>query len=499
MRAAIGIQIFHRTPAMLPYSSHTAVQKRHFALQKRQIACLFQIAVYRHRDPDLAVRIVPLIQRHPRPRCMSIRVLMLQRFYNLVPRRVRIEAGIPPRILQRVPIAARCAAAHLRTKDNLLLCPGVEQIVDPLIRCFDPHRLRAFFLFLQQPAETIFHRPCREQAGAHFLCVCLLFKGTDQQLHRLLFTGGKRKGQLHCPGQPFTAAERVGTMSVFQRFRPCKAPVGAQYRPQAGIKALKRTACRQKPVIPFMQPFVRRIPRIQNRLFRIRFGVQIAEVIAFGHISLQRPLHQREKLNPARAFAPILQRNRPNLTRILRVHKHPRAAGNLIPLRLIHGIAQPHGTPVAVQRRVGGIACHVPQHAVFRVPQIEIPVAVMDQLDTSARIDVCGGYRRFVAIQAMSCRHMVERRQKSLVPRIVQQRPRGVKILQYIFPSPVLKSARQFRHTLSSLYYRVVVIRVPLQGLVLHCRGCCGSVSSSYRQTVPERLQPQPFTVLLIS
>ena len=50
-----------------------------------------------------------------------------------------------------------------------------------------------------------------------------------------------------------------------------------------------------------------------------------------------------------------------------------------------------------------------------------------------------------------------------------------------------------------SLYYRVVVFRAPLQGLVLHCNGCCRLVSSSYRKTVPERLQPQPFTVLLIS
>ena len=50
-----------------------------------------------------------------------------------------------------------------------------------------------------------------------------------------------------------------------------------------------------------------------------------------------------------------------------------------------------------------------------------------------------------------------------------------------------------------SLYYRVVVIRVPLQGLVLHCKGCCGLVFFSYRKTVLERLQPQSFAVLLIS
>ena len=54
-------------------------------------------------------------------------------------------------------------------------------------------------------------------------------------------------------------------------------------------------------------------------------------------------------------------------------------------------------------------------------------------------------------------------------------------------------------HWTHSLYYRVVVFSVPLQGHVLHCKGCCGSVASSYRMTVLERLQPQPFTVLLIS
>ena len=52
---------------------------------------------------------------------------------------------------------------------------------------------------------------------------------------------------------------------------------------------------------------------------------------------------------------------------------------------------------------------------------------------------------------------------------------------------------------LRSLYYRVVVFRVPLQGHMLHCKGCCGLVQGSYRKTVHERLQPQSFTVLLIS
>ena len=50
-----------------------------------------------------------------------------------------------------------------------------------------------------------------------------------------------------------------------------------------------------------------------------------------------------------------------------------------------------------------------------------------------------------------------------------------------------------------ALYYRVVVFSAPLQGHMLHCKGCCGLVLVSYRMTVPERLQPQPFTVLLIS
>ena len=50
-----------------------------------------------------------------------------------------------------------------------------------------------------------------------------------------------------------------------------------------------------------------------------------------------------------------------------------------------------------------------------------------------------------------------------------------------------------------SLYYRVVVIRAPSPRAVLQCKGCCGLVLTSYRKTVPERLQPQPFTVLLIS
>ena len=49
------------------------------------------------------------------------------------------------------------------------------------------------------------------------------------------------------------------------------------------------------------------------------------------------------------------------------------------------------------------------------------------------------------------------------------------------------------------LYYRVVVFSDPLQGHVLHCKGCCGLVNNSYRLTVPERLRPQPFADLLIS
>ena len=58
---------------------------------------------------------------------------------------------------------------------------------------------------------------------------------------------------------------------------------------------------------------------------------------------------------------------------------------------------------------------------------------------------------------------------------------------------------RKKSHKTPSLYYRVVVFSVPLQGHMLHCRGCCGLVHPSYRMTVEKRLQPQPFTVLLIS
>jgi len=50
-----------------------------------------------------------------------------------------------------------------------------------------------------------------------------------------------------------------------------------------------------------------------------------------------------------------------------------------------------------------------------------------------------------------------------------------------------------------ALYYRVVVFNDPLQGHVLHCKGCCGLVSLAYRKTVLEKLQPQPFADLLIS
>ena len=62
--------------------------------------------------------------------------------------------------------------------------------------------------------------------------------------------------------------------------------------------------------------------------------------------------------------------------------------------------------------------------------------------------------------------------------------------------------AHELLHTGQNLVtegVRVVVISVPLQGHVLHCKGCCGLVLFSYRKTVQERLQPQPFTVLLIS
>ena len=47
-------------------------------------------------------------------------------------------------------------------------------------------------------------------------------------------------------------------------------------------------------------------------------------------------------------------------------------------------------------------------------------------------------------------------------------------------------------HAVTSSYYKVVVYKAPLQELVLHCWGCCGLVVTTYRLTVPERLQPQP-------
>ena len=34
----------------------------------------------------------------------------------------------------------------------------------------------------------------------------------------------------------------------------------------------------------------------------------------------------------------------------------------------------------------------------------------------------------------------------------------------------------------NTLYYRVVVFSDPLQGHVLHCKGCCGSVAITYRK-----------------
>ena len=37
------------------------------------------------------------------------------------------------------------------------------------------------------------------------------------------------------------------------------------------------------------------------------------------------------------------------------------------------------------------------------------------------------------------------------------------------------------------MYYRVVVFSAPLQGHMLHCKGCCGSVSFSNRKTVKNR------------
>ena len=50
-----------------------------------------------------------------------------------------------------------------------------------------------------------------------------------------------------------------------------------------------------------------------------------------------------------------------------------------------------------------------------------------------------------------------------------------------------------------SLYYRVVVIRAPLQGLCYTVRDAVDWCHSPITQMIPERFQPQPFAVLLIS
>jgi hypothetical protein len=50
-----------------------------------------------------------------------------------------------------------------------------------------------------------------------------------------------------------------------------------------------------------------------------------------------------------------------------------------------------------------------------------------------------------------------------------------------------------------SLYYRVVVIRAPLEVLCYTVRDAVNRFCSPTTQMVPERFQPQPFAVLLIS
>ena len=59
-----------------------------------------------------------------------------------------------------------------------------------------------------------------------------------------------------------------------------------------------------------------------------------------------------------------------------------------------------------------------------------------------------------------------------------------------------LHSDQGFQYT---LYYRVVVFSVPLQGHMLHCLGCVDWSVSPTAKTVHVRLQPQPFAGLLIS
>jgi hypothetical protein len=52
---------------------------------------------------------------------------------------------------------------------------------------------------------------------------------------------------------------------------------------------------------------------------------------------------------------------------------------------------------------------------------------------------------------------------------------------------------------ITSLYYKVVVIKAPLQGLCYTERDAVDWLFSPTTQMVPERFQPQPFAVLLIS
>ena len=58
---------------------------------------------------------------------------------------------------------------------------------------------------------------------------------------------------------------------------------------------------------------------------------------------------------------------------------------------------------------------------------------------------------------------------------------------------------RQCYHIIHSLYYEVVVFIAPLQGLCYTVWDAVDWFFPPTAQTVPERLQPQPFAVLLIS
>lgn len=60
-------------------------------------------------------------------------------------------------------------------------------------------------------------------------------------------------------------------------------------------------------------------------------------------------------------------------------------------------------------------------------------------------------------------------------------------------------NAEEFARLIASSYYRVVVIKVPLQGLCYTVRDAVDWYLLPTTEMVTERLQPQPFASMLIS